>query len=340
MAVLVGCNYPNTKYELHGCINDVMAMREKLMSRFGFEESNIQVLTDEPGSLLMPTGSNIKRALGRMVSKAESGDVLFFHYSGHGTRVPSMKHGNFLRQDEAIVPCDFNLITGLFICWLFRLGKVILEVAIILAEIFVVFADIDFRHLVNRMPKGASFTMISDSCHSGGLIDKEKEQIGPSTIVNGEKLSLPSMPNTAKEKTIPFQSILQHLSSLTNINTTDIGTHLLESFGEDASLKFQLHPRELDMVDLLKPDAGILLSGCQANESSADMNPDSAGGKAYGAFSNAIENVLEKNPAALSNKQVVVMARERLKQQGLGQQHPCLYCSDENAEAVFLRQHT
>ncbi|XP_038882190.1 metacaspase-9 [Benincasa hispida] len=309
MAVLVGCNYPNTKYELHGCINDVMAMREKLMSRFGFKESNIQVLTDEPGSLLMPTGANIKRALGRMVGKAESGDVLFFHYSGHGTRVPSMKHGNFLRQDEAIVPCDFNLIT-----------------------------DIDFRHLVNRLPKGASFTMISDSCHSGGLIDKEKEQIGPSTIINGEKLSLPSIPNAAKAKTIPFQSILQHLSSHTNINTTDIGTHLLEAFGADASLKFQLHPRELDTVDLLKPDAGILLSGCQANESSADMNPDNAGGKAYGAFSNAIENVLEKNPGVLSNKQVVVMARERLKQQGLRQQHPCLYCSDENAEAMFLCQ--
>lgn len=311
-------------------------MREKLMSRFRFEESNIQVLTDEPGSLLMPTGANIKRALARMVGKAQSGDVLFFHYSGHGTRIPSRKHGNFLRQDEAIVPCDFNLITGLFVCCLFRLGKVILEVAIILAEIFVVFADIDFRHLVNRLPKGASFTMISDSCHSGGLIDKEKEQIGPSTIINGEKLSLPY---AAKTKTIPFQSILQHLSSHTNINTTDIGTHLLESFGEDASLKFQLHQRELDTADLLKPDAGILLSGCQANESSADMNPDNAGGKAYGAFSNAIENVLEKNPAPLSNKQVVVMARERLKQQGLGQQHPCLYCSDENAEAVFLCEH-
>lgn len=113
MAVLVGCNYPNTKYELHGCINDVMAMREKLVSRFGFDPSNIQVLTDEPGSLLIPTGANIKRSLGRMIGKAESGDVLFFHYSGHGTRVPSMKHGNFLHQDEAIVPCDFNLITGL-----------------------------------------------------------------------------------------------------------------------------------------------------------------------------------------------------------------------------------
>ena len=204
---------------------------------------------------------------------------------------------------------------------------------------FLCYADIDFRRLVNRLPKGTSFTMISDSCHSGGLIDKEKEQIGPSAIINDEKLQLRYTPDAAKAKTIPFQSILQHLSLHTNINTTDIGTHLLESFGADASLKFQLDSRELDTINSLKkPDAGILLSGCQANESSADMNPDNAAGKAYGAFSNAIENVLKENPAALSNKQVVVMARGMLKKQGLGQQHPCLYCSDENAEAMFLCQ--
>ena len=31
---------------------------------------------------------------------------------------------------------------------------------------------------------GTSFTMVSDSCHSGGLIDKEKEQIGPHARAN------------------------------------------------------------------------------------------------------------------------------------------------------------
>lgn len=31
---------------------------------------------------------------------------------------------------------------------------------------------------MNQIPAGASFTFISDSCHSGGMIDKEKEQIG------------------------------------------------------------------------------------------------------------------------------------------------------------------
>ena len=112
LAVLVGCNYPNTQYELRGCINDVVAMRDMLLERFGFDPSHVQLLIDAPGSSVMPTGANIKSALNKMVNQAEAGDVLFFHYSGHGTRIPSLKPGHPLRRDEAIVPCDFNLITG------------------------------------------------------------------------------------------------------------------------------------------------------------------------------------------------------------------------------------
>ncbi|GMY19933.1 metacaspase-9 [Fagus crenata] len=302
LAVLVGCNYPNTQHELNGCINDVLAMRDVLVKRFGFDHSQIELLTDAPGSLVMPTGANIKKALDQMVNKAESGDVLFFHYSGHGTRIPSSKPGHPFRQDEAIVPCDFNLIT-----------------------------DVDFRQLVNRLPKGTSITILSDSCHSGGLIDKEKEQIGPTSATNDGTLQSNS------PKTIPFESILQHLTSMTSINTSDIGTHLLESFGADASLKFRLHPLELDLFESVKPDEGILLSGCQANETSADVNPMMNGGKAYGAFSNAVQMVLKDHLGPLSNKQVVLMARKSLGAGGLVQ-HPCLYCSDENADAIFLWQ--
>lgn len=119
LAVLVGCNYPNSPNELHGCINDVLAMPDVLVKRFRFDVSDIELLTDasdgeSSGSAMMPTGANIKRALARMVERAEAGDVLYFHYSGHGTRIPSIKPGHPFRQEEAIVPCDFNLITGLF----------------------------------------------------------------------------------------------------------------------------------------------------------------------------------------------------------------------------------
>ncbi|KAL5789619.1 hypothetical protein ACOSQ2_004507 [Xanthoceras sorbifolium] len=307
MAVLVGCNYPNTKYELHGCINDVIAMREVLIKRFGFDPSRIELLTDAPAgsSLVVPTGANIKAALNRMVDGAEAGDVLFFHYSGHGARIPSKKRGRPFRQDEAIVPTDFNLIT-----------------------------DLDFRQLVNRLPKGTSFTILSDSCHSGGLIDKEKEQIGPYSIIQNNGKECCSNP-----KTIPFQSVLQHLSSLTRISTSDIGTHLLEFFGVDASIRFRLPLHELESFESLKPDEGILLSGCQANETSADMNPVKGGGKAYGAFSDAVQRVLKENSGALSNREVVMMARKVLEEKGFDQ-HPCLYCSDDNAEAKFLWQPT
>jgi hypothetical protein len=116
LATLVGCNYAGTENELRGCINDVYATRAVLLDRFGFAPGDVTVLTDEPGAGgVLPTGAGIRRALADMVARAAPGDVLFFHFSGHGTLVPRVSgHGG--RDDEAIVPCDFNLITGLCLC--------------------------------------------------------------------------------------------------------------------------------------------------------------------------------------------------------------------------------
>ncbi|KAF9601459.1 hypothetical protein IFM89_020226, partial [Coptis chinensis] len=298
MAILVGCNYPNSPNELHGCINDVLSMHDTLASRFGFEPKNIEVLTDAPDSLVMPTGANIMKALNRMIDQAEPGDVLYFHYSGHGTRLPS-KHG--IWHDEAIVPCDMNLIT-----------------------------DVDFRRLVNRLPEKSSFTIISDSCHSGGLIDKEKEQIGPSATNSTSSLTA-SCP-----KIIPIDNILDHLTSLSGIQSPDIGAHLSQIFGNEASTKYLQNDVQLGLSGPIHPDSGILLSGCQSNETSADMNPTlEEGGKAYGAFSNAIQTILKEHGTSLSNRELVTKTRELLQAQGF-YQHPCLYCSDDNADAPFL----
>ncbi|MCI20191.1 metacaspase 9, partial [Trifolium medium] len=74
-----------------------------------------------------------------------------------------------------------------------------------------------------------------------------------------------------------------------------IGTHLLEFFGSDASLRFRLPVLDRDLSQPLKSDEGILLSGCQSDETSADMSPNMSNGKAYGAFSNAVQIVLKDN---------------------------------------------
>lgn len=112
-AVLIGCNYPGTKAELKGCINDVQRMYKCLVERYGFSEDDIAVLIDTDDSYTQPTGHNIRAALSDLVNSAEPGDFLFVHYSGHGTRLPAETgEDDDTGYDECIVPCDMNLITG------------------------------------------------------------------------------------------------------------------------------------------------------------------------------------------------------------------------------------
>ncbi|KAL6595635.1 hypothetical protein ACP70R_047975 [Stipagrostis hirtigluma subsp. patula] len=320
LATLVGCNYGGTRYELRGCINDVLAMRDVLVARFGFAPADVAVLTDGDGhASVLPTGANVKRALADMVARASPGDVLFFHYSGHGTLVPPVRPGRH-GEDEAIVPCDFNLIT-----------------------------DVDFRELVDRVPRGASFTMVSDSCHSGGLIDNEKEQIGPSVDLAAGSTPAASTGTKRRARFLPCAAVIDHLSGASGVDASQhVGDHLVALFGADASAKFHRrhhhhHHDSAPPTPTPRPDAGILLSGCQTDETSADVAEDddaaaaAAGGKACGAFSSAVQAVLAAHPAPLSNREVVSRARAVLRERGF-EQHPCLYCTDDNADAPFLCQ--
>ncbi|KAJ0965002.1 hypothetical protein J5N97_026140 [Dioscorea zingiberensis] len=279
-------------------------MRDVLVSCFGFKPEDVELLTDAPRSPVLPTGENIRRALAGMVASAEPDDVLFFHYSGHGTLISPARpfhHGS--KRDEAIVPCDFNLIIG-----------------------------IDFRQFVDRLPSGVSFTIISDSCHSGGLIDKEKEQIGPSTVTD-----CASPAAHYNQKLIPLDSLVQHLSSLSGIVSPQVGDHLWHLFGTEMSPSLMGRPANPLLKKSDDNDDGILLSGCQMNETSADMSPGNETGKAYGAFSNSIQMALREHDGVLSNRELVTQARHLLREQGFAQ-HPCLYLSDENADAPFLWQ--
>lgn len=404
LATLVGCNYAGTPNELQGCINDVAAMRDALVARFGFAPADVTVLTDDRGSPVLPTGANIKRALADMVARAAPGDVLFFHYSGHGTLVPPVKgrrHGHG-ECDEAIVPCDFNLIT-----------------------------DVDFRRLVDRVPRGASFTMVSDSCHSGGLIDKTKEQIGSSTkqskIQQRERelrrqqapspgtcscasllqIALRHLPRRGgqriigsrsrdgvgedqpprsqaellaadatragiKNRSLPLSTFVEMLRERTGKDDVGVGsirTTLFHHFGDDASPKIRRLVNAMlgrrhgsataseEHPDKAKPERvdgegeaaaakqgapetrplprnGVLISGCQTDETSADATTPE--GVSYGALSDAIQSVLaEERRGKVTNMELVRRARELLAKQGYTQQ-PGLYCRDKHANVAFI----
>ncbi|KAK8575691.1 hypothetical protein V6N13_033057 [Hibiscus sabdariffa] len=310
-AVLVGCNYPLTKNRLYGCMEDVRAIKRVIMDKLGFQESNIQVLTDDDhdgargSSSLLPTGANIKAALNDMANKAKAGDVLFFYFSGHGTAIPVLEAGKPFRQDEAIVPCDLNLVT-----------------------------NVDFRRLVNRLPKGASFTILSDSCQTGALIDKAKT--GASKKRKPQENS-PMAKGKAKAKFLGFEFIHQAIIAAAGFpqdggNTISQAAHKI--FGKDVSFKF--HPHYIGgafELDPLQEDEGILLSGFEADEASYDIVSDD---RAFGAFTDAVVTLLKDHTSAkISNGELAAGAAEALQKQGY-EQSPCLYCSKNNTHQDFL----
>ncbi|KAF8103448.1 hypothetical protein N665_0188s0384 [Sinapis alba] len=393
-AVLIGINYPGTKAELRGCVNDVRRMHKCLVDRFGFLEGNITELIDTDDSYTKPTGRNIRRALLNLVESARSGDVLVVHYSGHGTRLPAETgEDDDTGYDECIVPCDMNLIT-----------------------------DDEFRELVDKVPKDAYITIISDSCHSGGLIDEAKEQIGESTKKKNKKKPKKEAKGSSRlgikdfvletmeeqeekeetnikenielengdkihvgNKSLPLQTlidILKHDMGNDDIDVGKIRPTLFNMFGEDASSKVKkfmkllltnLQEGENDQGGLMgmigklaqefiehklndneevyvgrKQEVyaganyngtlasnGILISGCQTDQTSADASPLGQPELAYGAFTNAVQIILEESKGKVTYKELVMKARKLLKKQGFTQR-PGLYCSDDYVNAPFI----
>ncbi len=105
-ALLVGLNAtPTPRTPCRGCINDVRQVSDLLHSHFGFgADGSIRLLTDARA-----TTAAIVDRLHWLLDGARPGDVLVFHYSGHGSQVPD-RHGDELDDglDEIICPYDLD----------------------------------------------------------------------------------------------------------------------------------------------------------------------------------------------------------------------------------------
>ncbi|MEM6255901.1 MAG: caspase family protein [Cyanobacteria bacterium P01_D01_bin.156] len=94
VALLVGINsYPGEA--LGGSLNDVELQRRLLIHRFGFNDSDIRILPEQQASR-----HNILGAFNEyLYEPAKSGDVVVFHFSGHGDRVrESELMGDFINR--------------------------------------------------------------------------------------------------------------------------------------------------------------------------------------------------------------------------------------------------
>jgi hypothetical protein len=149
-ALLVGLNhYPDPANRLQGCINDVLQTSRMLQQVYAFDDAqHIRVLTDERA-----TTSAIAQRLKWLVKGSRAGDLLVFHYSGHGSQVRD-RHGDELDDglDEIICPYDLDWDRP--------------------------FTDDDMYDIVKDLAPGANLTVILDCCHSGtGLRVQANEHV-------------------------------------------------------------------------------------------------------------------------------------------------------------------
>ena len=130
------------KSNLSSCVADANSMSDLLVSSFGFTAAESQTLTDQQAS-----SAGIQAALRTLLAKSTPGDVVCLYYSGHGARIPGVDtQADCDKFYECIVPAS-----GAFI------------------------SDRDLFTLGNTLePSVVNFTVILDSCHSGGM-DQETD---------------------------------------------------------------------------------------------------------------------------------------------------------------------
>lgn len=111
LALLIGINNYTNKSKLQGCITDVILQQELLINRFGFQPQDILSVTDE--TEIKPTRDGILTAFEEhLIKQAKPGDVVVFHYSGHGSRVVDKDADETDGLNGTFIPIDRTEVEG------------------------------------------------------------------------------------------------------------------------------------------------------------------------------------------------------------------------------------
>lgn len=149
LALLVGINnYDYKKWiSLSGAVNDVKLQKELLNYRFGFKKKDIVTLTDQEANY----DNIIKTFDEHLLKQAKPGDVVVFHFSGHGSQVADPVKVFNDGQTSTLVPVDSRLPFG----YPNKGGRVD---DITGHTLWLLMASLDTENI----------TFVLDSCHSGG----------------------------------------------------------------------------------------------------------------------------------------------------------------------------
>ena len=107
LIVAIGTYDSVTGWKSISSLNDINYMKPALLGQ-GFTEDNIEILRNEQA-----TKSGIVDAIDRLISKAKPGDIVVFHFSGHGQQIyDDERKDEADGYDEALVPYNANMRYG------------------------------------------------------------------------------------------------------------------------------------------------------------------------------------------------------------------------------------
>ncbi len=112
-ALIVGINYIGTSCPLGGCVNDAKAALASLQ-KWGFspkDAGNFMMLVEEGDKKNWPYKKNIEAGFKWLLQGVKEGDVLWLHFSGHGTQVAD-KSGD--EADGQVPPFFFLTFLNFF----------------------------------------------------------------------------------------------------------------------------------------------------------------------------------------------------------------------------------
>ncbi|MDJ0636448.1 MAG: caspase family protein [Xenococcaceae cyanobacterium MO_188.B29] len=168
LALLIGINQYDRNSSgwipLRGCVTDIQLQRELLINCFGFQSQDILTLSDRAA-----TRQNILTAFEEhLIKQAKPGDVVVFHFSGHGSRVQDKDSQDGF--NGTIVPIDSP-------------NNDHSQVKDIMGQTL---------FLLTSALKTENVTMVLDCCYSGGttrgnLRVRSRSSDGNSQIVAAEK---------------------------------------------------------------------------------------------------------------------------------------------------------
>lgn len=159
-------------------------MRSILLSK-GFEDENIRMLNDEDRGAEKPTGANVRKALDWLCHNRSADDYIFLHFSGHGSQIKSDGDDHEADGKDEVLCC-----AGLFL-----------------------YADDDLKQHISQLPEGTRATVITDCCHSGGMLDHEPVNLA----IGGDKAddggTREATCPESQARSLPVSTIASFLSS-------------------------------------------------------------------------------------------------------------------------------